>query len=114
MCYVRIYKVTTSDNNVHYYRDRKELLEFLRVYLEKPLLKLTSVDNYIQKKNVTPSKITLETSDIYEFLKEDIKNVYGDSLKNKCSKTIQKKAFSLFDDLYRDGTSPSNKQIEAV
>jgi uncharacterized protein YqgQ len=102
MCFTRVFKIVTPDDVIHYFRDRKEALEFMRDYLQKPTLKITSVDNYFHKKNMIPSSVKeMEVLDLYEFLKDDIKRVYGDSLNNSCSKTIQKKSYTLFDDLYK-------------
>jgi len=95
----RVYVIVTLDQEVYYYRKRAEVLDFLIGYLKRPELKLTSVDNFIQKKNNLPPTIkSIEMFDMYEFLETSFTETYGDTLKEKSQKTRQRRYFQLFDD----------------
>jgi hypothetical protein len=97
----RIYVIVTNGINeeTYFYRNRKDVLEFLIDYLKRPELKITSVDNYIQNKNTLPPSIkSFESFDLYEFLSDEFKIMYGNTFDNKSAKTIQRRYFQLFDD----------------
>ena len=97
----RIYVIVTNGINeeTYFYRNRKDVLEFLIDYLKRPELKLTSVDNFIQKKNNLPPTIkSTEMFDMYDFLETSFTETYGDTLKGKSQKTRQRRYFQLFDD----------------
>jgi hypothetical protein len=101
----KVYEIVTLDGDKNIYRSRNEVTTFLQQHLSRPDLKKTTVDNYIQKKNKLPPTITsLESYDMYEYLNEDFKKAYGETLIGKSTKTIQRKTFKLFDDLYNSNT----------
>jgi hypothetical protein len=97
----KIYVIVTNGINeeTYFYRNRKDVLEFLVDFLHRPQLKMTSVDNYIQTKNSLPPAIkSIESYCMYEFLGEEFKIIYENTLNNMSAKTIQRRYFRLFDD----------------
>jgi hypothetical protein len=95
----RIYVIVTNDEQTYFYRNRNDVLEFLIDYLNRPQLKMTTVDNYIQNKNTLPPSIkSFESFDLYDFLGDEFKIMYKNTLDNKSAKTIQRRYFQLFDD----------------
>ena len=101
MAPAKIYVIVTNGINeeTYFYRNRKDVLEFLIDYLHQPQLKMTSIDNYIQAKNsLPPSLKSIETFDMYDFLGDEFNLTYGNTLDNKSAKTIQRRYFRLFDD----------------
>jgi hypothetical protein len=97
----RIYVIVTNENDeqTYFYRNRNDVLEFLIDYLHRPQLKMTTVDNYIQIKNTLPPSLkSVESFDLYNFLSDEFKIMYGNTFDNKSAKTIQRRYFQLFDD----------------
>ena len=101
----RIYVIVTNDEQTYFYRNRNDVLEFLIDYLNRPQLKMTTVDNYIQNKNTLPPSIkSFESFDLYDFLGDEFKIMYKNTLDNKSAKTIQRRYFQLFDDTISSNT----------
>ena len=101
----RIYVIVTNDEQTYFYRNRNDVLEFLIDYLNRPQLKMTTVDNYIQIKNTLPPSLkSVESFDLYNFLSDEFKIMYGNTLNNKSTKTIQRRYFQLFDDTLNSNT----------
>ena len=101
----RIYVIVPNDEQIYFYRNRNDALEFLIDYLNRPQLKMTTVDNYIQIKNTLPPSLkSFESFDLYEFLGDEFKIMYKNTLDNKSAKTIQRRYFQLFDDTISSNT----------
>ena len=96
--------ITVIENGslcVKYFINRRSLHEYVKVFLNDPLFKLNSVDNFIQKKKALPiGMASIVSYDLYDYMNSDFINKYGDSMNQSCLKEIQKKHYSLFQKLY--------------
>ena len=104
----KIFIITVIENGsscVKYFINRRSLHEFVKVFLNDPLFKLNSVDNFIQKKKALPvGMVSLVSNDLYDYMNSDFVNKYGDSMNQSCLKQIQKKYYSLLQELYGNPT----------
>lgn len=100
----KVFIITVVENGsliVKYFINRRTLHEYVKLFLKNPLFKLNSVDNFIQKKKALPiGMVSLISYDLYEYMNSDFINKYGDSMNQSCLKEIQKKHYSLFQELY--------------
>ena len=100
----KIFIMTTNSNGcyrVKYFINRISLHEYVKEFLNDPLFKINSVDNFIQKNKVLPDGVvSIVSNDMYEYMSDDFVSKYGDSMSNACLKQIQQKYYSLFYELY--------------
>ena len=96
--------MTTNKNGVYcvkYFIDRRSLHTYVKDFLNDPLFKINSVDNFIQKKKALPvGVVSIVSNDMYDYMSADFVNKYGDTMNTSCLKQIQLKYYSLFHELY--------------